>query len=229
MGLVLLIGEALGWSMHIVYAARMQREAVAAIEKAGGDVVYDRDLNPNHTGIIRRPAYVRWLVRRLGVDYCNNVVEIVIPRDLADADLVSVGRCPRLATFWCYGSRSAVTDAGLAHLGGLTTLKELDLSGAGITDVGLAHLKGMKNLQQLNLSSTRITDSGLAYLSDLANLQTLDLSDTDIGAAGVVNFLKLTNLRSIELWRTHIDDFDVQELRRALRRLSIRFNGILAR
>jgi len=227
--LVLLIGAGLGWTMHIVHAARMQRESVAAIEKAGGDVVYDCDLNPNHTVRIRRLAYVRWLDRRVGIDYFTNVVEIVIPRDLTDADLVLVGRFPRLETIWCGGSHASVTDAGLAYLGGLAILKELDLWESGITDAGLAHIKGMKSLKQLNLSGTRITDAGLVHLSGMASLQTLDLSHTDIGAAGVVHVKKLTSLRSLDLRVTHVDDFDVQELRRALRKASILFQRIFAR
>jgi len=56
------------------------------------------------------------------------------------------------------------TDAGLVHLKGLTSLKELRLVGfVRISDAGLVHLKGMTNLQNLQLLETRITDAGLVH------------------------------------------------------------------
>lgn len=43
MAVVLLLGGALGW---VVYKAGVPREAVAAIERSGGEVFYDWDLSP---------------------------------------------------------------------------------------------------------------------------------------------------------------------------------------
>ncbi len=48
---------------------------------------------------------------------------------------------------------------------------------AAITDAGLAHLSGLTSLQYLDLKGTAITNAGLEYLSDLP-LQTLNLGDT---------------------------------------------------
>jgi len=58
---------------------------------------------------------------------------------------------------------SRITDTGLVHLKGLTSLQTLNLSGS-ITDSGLVHLKGLTNLQQLYLEDTQITDAGVADL-----------------------------------------------------------------
>jgi hypothetical protein len=60
-----------------------------------------------------------------------------------------------------------VTDAGLAHLKGLTGLKRLLLGDAPITDKGLEHLRGLTNLETLGLNSPHITDAGLKHLSNL--------------------------------------------------------------
>ena len=68
-----------------------------------------------------------------------------------------------------------VTDAGLVHLKGLTTLRTLNLSKAYITDAGLENLKGLSQLESLTLRGTQVTDTGLAVLKGLANLQSLDL------------------------------------------------------
>ena len=52
-----------------------------------------------------------------------------------------------------------MTDAGLAHLKGLTNL-ELDLSGTQVTDAGLSHLKGLTNLSDLDLADTKSPTPG---------------------------------------------------------------------
>jgi Leucine-rich repeat (LRR) protein len=56
--------------------------------------------------------------------------------------------------------RTQITDAGLAHLAGLTNLETLSLFGTHITDAGLAHLEKLTNLKELNLSDTRVTSEG---------------------------------------------------------------------
>ena len=63
-----------------------------------------------------------------------------------------------------------VTDAGLDHLRGLTTVPQsLELSFCKqVTDAGLAHLHGLTALQSLELSGCeRVTDAGLAHLRGL--------------------------------------------------------------
>jgi hypothetical protein len=53
----------------------------------------------------------------------------------------------------------------VAHLKGLTGLRELDLYNMKkITDAGLVHLKGLTGLRELVLYGTKITDAGAASL-----------------------------------------------------------------
>jgi hypothetical protein len=70
--LVLVAGAAMGW---IVNRAHLQRDAVAAIERAGGVVRYDlqnRFLQPV-AGPLRTPG---WMADRVGVDYLDTVVSV---------------------------------------------------------------------------------------------------------------------------------------------------------
>ncbi len=68
----------------------------------------------------------------------------------------------------------AVTDAGLAHLGGLSDLQLLSLDDTRVTDAGLAHLKGLSSLKWLKLTRTKVTDSGVAELrKSLPQLQAI--------------------------------------------------------
>ncbi len=57
-----------------------------------------------------------------------------------------------------------ITDAGLAHLAGLTQLRDLCLQGTQITDAGLKHLAGLTQLRELHLENTQIMDDGVKKL-----------------------------------------------------------------
>jgi internalin A len=227
MTLVLVVGGGIGWTVTTARSARIQRAAVADVESAGGYVFYDCDRDPKRVVHVRMQAYHKYRPRaqnmpelkpppRFGIDYCHNVVEIVLYGILEDDELVRIGRFPRVEKVWHAGSSHWVSDAGLAHLHGLARLRELDLSNSSITDAGLVHLKGMTSLRQLNLSRTRITDAGLVHVRGLTSLERLGLRGTDVGTAGVVYLKELTNLRLLDLCGTDVDELTAQELRRSL-------------
>ena len=70
-----------------------------------------------------------------------------------------------------------ITDAGMAHLARLKSLRWLqaDDKGNQITDDGLARLSGMKELRNLLLAG-RFTSAGLKHLEGLENLSQLSLA-----------------------------------------------------
>ena len=57
-----------------------------------------------------------------------------------------------------------ITDAGLAHLSGMKSLRTLDLRGGKITDASLDNLSGLSGLRNLWLKNTTVTDAGIAKL-----------------------------------------------------------------
>lgn len=63
-----------------------------------------------------------------------------------------------------YGFVFHITDVGVAHLGRLTNLTDLDLEASKITDVGLAHLSNLLNLKKLDLSKAKVTLEGIEQL-----------------------------------------------------------------
>lgn len=80
---------------------------MAAIEAAGGYVFYDCDRDPKRIVTVRMPTFHKWTQRpqnmpglkppsRAGIDYFQNVVEIVLRDVLSDDELVLVGRCLRV-------------------------------------------------------------------------------------------------------------------------------------
>ena len=67
---VLVIGAGLGW---LVRNARIQRDAVAVIERGGGGVSYDWDLQSASISAAGKPWAPSWLVDLVGIDYFGHV------------------------------------------------------------------------------------------------------------------------------------------------------------
>ncbi len=130
--------------------AKRQREAVLAIRKSGGDVLYDfqvGEFGPHMEIPDTRSAGVAWLQDRLGVDLFADVVAVK------------------------YNSQSPpwrevkITDANaLSYLKGLPKLRTLNLFATGITDAALPHIGGLPQLNTLVLIGTNVSDEGVQKL-----------------------------------------------------------------
>jgi hypothetical protein len=162
--LVLLTGCGMGWLARVVRTGQAQRRSVAAVYQAGGWVLYDTDWDARQAALSWKPRWPRWLVERLGVDYCANVVFINLHDRGTDAVLAHVGRLTHLKQLHRPGP--AVTDAGITHLGQLRDLQFLSLDGTQVTDDGLAQLKGLRALKWLKLTKTKVTALGVDKLRE---------------------------------------------------------------
>ena len=150
---------------------------------------------------------------------------------------------------WVDVSNAGFGDAGLEHLGGLTCLKDLnlsgtqvtdaglerleelpyltalDLSGTQVTDAGLEHLKGLNNLWRLKLDNTQVTGAGLEHLEGLTYLEWLYLDNTQVTDAGLEHLEGLTRLRTLDLYNTQVTTQGVKSLRQALPNCSMSFES----
>ena len=93
---------------------------------------------------------------------------------LRDDDLACLANLKQLRWFQAGGDRTpqVLTDAGLAHLAGLTAMERLVIGGAGVTDGGLSSLANMHRLDSLNVTGN-FTDEGLRRLEGLTSLRYL--------------------------------------------------------
>jgi len=157
--LVLLWGCALGWAVH---RARIQRNAVAAIEKANGIVLYDWQWKNERYVKNGQPLEPKWLVDCIGLDYFGHVSYVSFGEGSSDAELVHVGRLTQLDQLVINGL--PVTNDGLSHLKGLANLRRLILVGPAITDANLAHLRRLYRLRRLELINTRVTEAAAREL-----------------------------------------------------------------
>jgi Leucine Rich repeat len=192
--LVLVIGGWLGW---IVNSARVQHDAVVAIQRAGGFVQYDWQWrNGDYVQGQQYPPWPRWLVDRIGVDFFSDVTLV---------NLLERG-----------------SNEHLRHVGRLGRLERLNLHGAPVTDVGLTYLKGLMHLQILDLDETRVTDAGLVNLTGMSSLKSIALSGTGVTDLGIDHLKRLMSLRELVVYDSRITDVGLEGLRQALPGLQTR-------
>ena len=208
--LVLAIGAGLGL---LARRARIERDAVAAILRAGGTVKYESGMPYYGTAPANHSSgEPRGLVDAMGENYFDHACAVYFRKEISDSELAHVGHLRALVFLVLEDTN--VTDAGLAHLEGLTQLSELFfLRRSQITDSGLAHLKGLAKLSKLGLLNTRVTDLGLVHLKALTDLSELNLDRTQVTDAGLVHLKRLRKLERLNLQPTQVTDAGLVHLR----------------
>jgi internalin A len=177
MVLVLILGCGLGW---VVHRANVQRDAVAAIERGGGNAYYDWQFSyPTggrswHLNKNASPNAPKWLVKALGPDYFGHVKRVYFRRKVTDATMEHIGRLDQIESLQLEGL-PALTDAGMVHLRGLTRLRNLVILRSPITGAGLANVSGLTRLEVLRLTNMPFNDADLRHLEDLKDIRNLDL------------------------------------------------------
>ena len=161
--LVLLIGAELGWIVRQARQAQVQRNAVAAIQKAGGSVYYDWEWSNGNVIPEGKPWAPQFLVDFIGVDYFGNISSATIDGEI-DAVVPAIEPLIRLQRLVFIGS--PISDAGLAHLKGLNNLSTLYLDDGQVTDAGLEHLKGLTKLRTLCFARNTIAEAESAKIRE---------------------------------------------------------------
>ena len=133
--------------------------------------------------------------------------------ELSDDALGLLAGMPRLETLEIHNA--PVTDAGLARLEGLRTLRHLLLGKAqpfdaggnpiAITGEGFAHLTGLPALAELEVHSPALTGGGLGHLGGLRHLKRLRLRSATITDDDLRSLAGLTELESLEIFGAGID------------------------
>lgn len=245
---MVLASVGMSWLTVKMRRAARQREAVEAIRKLGGWVVYDYQ-----SGSAARPTPPgpAWLRRLLGDDFFAEVTDVQVNREAGLTHLTSFPKLRDLGLGYCGAfsgpdtealyehlrDLSGTTDATLEHLPELGQLERLRLQYTHVTDAGLERLKGGTHLQGLDLTGTVITDAGVAHLQGLTQLRSLNLNFTRITDAGLEHLKGLTQLQWLGLYKTHrpdqyktqhddqyethVTDQGVEDLQRALPNLKV--------
>ena len=117
---VVLLSLPLGWFAWRMRRAERQRRAVEVIRQAEGWVRYD------YEAVSSEPRGPAWLREQIGIDVFSYVVEChssAFPAEFGNRELESVRELTELETLTLCNTQ--ITDVGLEHLQGLTTLRRL--------------------------------------------------------------------------------------------------------
>jgi Leucine-rich repeat (LRR) protein len=209
-----------------VNAARRQREAVEAILKAGGEVVYDYQMVPegqpreflvDATATASEPT---WLVRWLGLDYFHDVVGVVLgpEHSIPRAEFVRLANLPNLKRLQLAGTKIALSDgstrsvdsADIALLGKFAHLRDLMIQHANIDGTSVANLA--PNLKSLALAITHVDDAGALQIGNLNDLEFLRLAGTLITDAGMKELHQLSKLSYLDIRDTAVSGAGLREI-----------------
>ncbi len=210
------------WIVHWIEHKRMRQEAIDALLKIGGRVIFDFQ-QPGGSGVSTGPM---WLRRQLGENAFDDVVEVdLIGDELTDEALKNLKAIPSVKSLrLLYAGK--VTDSGLSNLAplvklqrlviegsqvtgidsldGLPELESLTLAGNNLTDAGIAKIKGLTGLRELSLSGRGLTDAGLIHIKGLSKLKVLNLCGDSITDAGLNHLRGLVGLQRLNLARTRV-------------------------
>jgi len=234
--LTLAITVAVVWPM---YRAKQQKVAVAALQKVGCFVSYERPKGSS-------PTMTERLRSLLGEEEPRDVTQVNGHfTHMTDAEMAHVRGLSQLEKLALAGTKVTddglenirgltqlrilhlsprTTNEGVANIRGLTQLRELSLSGTLVTDAGLAHVQGLKQLRLLHLYETQLTDAALVHLKGLDRLETLYLGKTLVTDAGMVHLQGLTQLRALDVRDTQVTSAGVGPLKDKLRSCAITYD-----
>jgi hypothetical protein len=229
--------------------ARRQRQTIAAIRAAGGDVIYSYELGRSMYLRPRGgPAVVpTFLLRILGDDFFvldigevtlkephdadfaalrtwRNLKSIVAEgENITDRGMEQLENFPDLEFLWIINSRH-ITASGFRHLRRLSKVIEVHLDGCrNFCDADFANLRGAASLRELHLGDTLVNGSGFAELGQLHRLSTVDLCRAPVTDEGLSGIESLPNLEQVLLGSTSVTDKGLIHLRKLtkLRRLAL--------
>ena len=216
--------------LRIVGLIRQQREYLAALERARGELQELNDAKDKFLSNLGREASAS-LARIAdasasitessgasgvpGTEIAPNPTNLERSAQDVLGVLGTILEWPRLQSGQKLDLLSTrISDRELENL--LTSLHDLrflSLAETKVGDAGLVHLTSLKDLQELHLDHTEITDEGLKLLASLPSLEILDLKGTRITDEGLAEIGHLTGLKGLYLTRTGITDGGLQHLK----------------
>jgi hypothetical protein len=218
----LVVAIACAWLGSKIEKKRKEREAVEAILKAGGIVVYDYQKPSMISGRtfkpVEEPYGPEFLRNFLGENFFSEVYAVQHSNTtLPDEELEFLERFPHMEDLNLSGCQMSV--AGAARLGRLAAIRSLCLGGA--SPINFDQIKELKLLETLSLSGANVSDADLVGIKQLSQLKTLFLSQTNVTDNCLEELKGLTNLQTLLLNNTSVTADGLKRFHAALPKCTI--------
>ena len=219
MVLVLIVGGGLGW---VAYRARVQREAVAIIERHNGSVGYNTSWSLRGPWPPPQdPLVPDWLRRSLGPHYFDTATSVHFsggglprPKSGGDEAMRAACRLPELEQLWFI--KTDATDAGAERLGDLAHLKSLDLRlNHAMTALAVKDLGRLTELRELKLATLPLRDEDMGFLRSITRLESLMVAgrESTLRDAWLEHVAGLNSLEYLQLYDMAITAEGLRHLR----------------
>jgi hypothetical protein len=131
---------------------------------------------------------------------------------LTDADLARLAERVSVRSL-NLGENPYITDDGMRHVAAIKGLESLYLGRTAVTDAGIRHLRGL-SLTYINLWHTAIGDEALGYIAEMQTIQQLQIKDCPaVTDAGVARLAGLEHLWMVNLsYCSQITDDSIRTL-----------------
>ncbi len=129
--------------------------------------------------------------RVIGVNLLNS------PSGVDNEGMRKIAQFNELDELAIYGP--ACTDAALAQLQEMPSLRSLTIDHIDMTDRGARYLLACPNLTTLRIANAKLTDDSAALIRDLAQLQYLQLNHSGLTGASLEALVGLTNLAKLDI------------------------------
>jgi hypothetical protein len=127
----------------------------------------------------------------------EGAVQALYAVGLGDALLDKVARFTRMR----FLTVSGVTDAGIAKLAGIQTLRTLAINSLEITDAAVPSFAAIPNLKALSLGVSSITDEGVRALAGIERLISLTLGSDHLTDAALTACQDMPNLDTLRFMK----------------------------
>ena len=200
--MMIILTLALGMGL-LIGRARTQRQAIAAIEAAGGKVQYGK-----------KSVAPGWLLKAFGDDFFYNIVWVDCRGvKQVDAPLMDqINRLDRVETLNFSGA-TTLTDAMLLRVANLKRLIQIDLSRTSVKGPGVAVVANMPDLKMLSLNAVALSDADLGHVGKLKELTFLQLDSRNLTDVGFRSLEGLTKLKSLTVTGEAMTSKELEHLR----------------
>ncbi len=171
-------------------------------------------------------AHGAWEEGRAVKDRGGAVIELDLSNTwVSDADMAKVARITSLRKLDL--SYTKVTDTGIEHLKALPAVVELNCYFAEyLTHDAVRHLRGWKKLERLNLHGTRADSKVFAHLEQITSLRWLDIGFTNVDDEGFESLAALSRLEHLGIGGNRLNGTGLEVLKVLPALVSLDVSGI---